>query len=135
MELYGSDKPDLRIDLECRDVTGLVKDIDFAPFKDGEVKAVAVSGCTLTRKQIDQICADTEVQSGVKPYWFRMDENGELVGGVAKFMNEKKDEVVKALGLAAQYARGRFRRQAHPGAEDHRRHAQQAGRRRARPYG
>ena len=99
MERFGSDKPDLRIDLECRDVTELVKDIDFAPFKDGEVKAVAVSGCTLTRKQIDQICADTEVQSGVKPCWFRMDENGELVGGVAKFMNEKKDEVVQTLGL------------------------------------
>ena len=99
MERFGSDKPDLRIDLECRDITELVQGIDFAPFKDGEVKAVSVSGCTLTRKQIDQLCADTEVQSGVKPYWFRMDENGELVGGVAKFMNEKKDEVVKALGL------------------------------------
>jgi aspartyl-tRNA synthetase len=74
--------------------------MDFPPFADGnEVKAVAVTGCALTRKQIDQICTDTEVQSGAKPYWFRMDENGELIGGVAKFFNEKKDEVVKTLGL------------------------------------
>jgi aspartyl-tRNA synthetase len=100
MERYGSDKPDLRIDLECRDITQLVRGMDFPPFAEGnEVKAVVVSGCALTRKQIDQICTDTEVQSGAKPYWFRMDENGELVGGVAKFFNGKKDEVIKTLGL------------------------------------
>ena len=99
MERYGSDKPDLRIDLECRDITALTRGMDFGPFAEGEVKAVAVTDCALTRKQIDQLCADTEVQSGVKPYWFRMDENGELIGGVAKFFNEKKDEAVKTLGL------------------------------------
>lgn len=99
MERFGSDKPDLRIDLECQDITTMTRGIDFAPFAEGEVKAVVVTGCELTRKQIDQLCTDTEVQSGVKPYWFRMDENGELVGGVAKFFNEKKEEVVKVLGL------------------------------------
>ena len=61
MEKYGSDKPDLRIDLTVQDVT--------------------------------------EVLSGGKPYWFRLDENGEIVGGIAKFVSPIKEQVVSALGL------------------------------------
>ncbi len=97
LETWGSDKPDLRIDLTARDVTDLVQNCGFEPFRDnGPVKAVPVSGCTLTRKQIDKLCADVEVQAGAKPYWFRVDENGALAGGVAKFITE---EVKAALTL------------------------------------
>ncbi len=100
METYGSDKPDLRIDLKLQDITELVKGSEFAPFAEGNtVKAIAVSGCDLTRKQIDKLCADVEVQAGAKPYWFKLDEKGELAGGVAKFLAEKKDAVIEALGL------------------------------------
>ena len=100
METYGSDKPDLRIDLVLQDITKLVEGSDFAPFAAGNtVKAIAVSGCDLTRKQIDKLCADVEVQAGAKPYWFKLDEKGELAGGVAKFLADKKDAVVAALNL------------------------------------
>ncbi len=99
METYGTDKPDLRIDLTVTDATGLLSDCGFEPFAGNVVKAVVVSDFEGTRKQIDKLCADVEVQAGSKPYWFRMDENGELVGGIAKFVQEKKDAVVKALGL------------------------------------
>ncbi len=99
METYGSDKPDLRIDLVCRDVTELVGDCGFGPFEGNTVKAVVVTDMTATRKQIDKLCADVEVVSGSKPYWFKMDEKGELAGGIAKFLQEKKDAVVAALNL------------------------------------
>ena len=100
METYGSDKPDLRIDLKLQDITELVKGSEFAPFAEGNtVKAIAVSGCDLTRKQIDKLCADVEVQAGAKPYWFKLDEKGELAGGVAKFLADKKGAVIEALGL------------------------------------
>ena len=100
MELYGSDKPDLRIDLVLQDMTALVKGSDFGPFAEGNtVKAIVVDKCDLTRKQIDKLCADVEVQSGAKPFWFKVDEKGELAGGVAKFLNDRKDAVVEALGL------------------------------------
>ena len=100
MEKYGSDKPDLRIDLVLQDMTALVKGSEFAPFAEGNtVKAIVVSGCDLTRKQIDKLCADVEVQAGAKPYWFRLDEKGELVGGVSKFLADRKDAVVEALGI------------------------------------
>ena len=100
MEKYGSDKPDLRIDLIVQDITALVQGVDFAPFADGNlVKAIVVSDCAMTRKNIDKLCADVEVQSGNKPYWFKLDENGELAGGVAKFLADRKDALVQALDL------------------------------------
>ena len=100
MEKYGSDKPDLRIDLIVQDITALVQGVDFAPFADGNlVKAVVVSDCALTRKNIDKLCADVEVQAGNKPYWFKLDENGELAGGVAKLLADRKDALVQALNL------------------------------------
>ncbi len=100
MEKYGSDKPDLRIDLVVEDITELVQGTEFPPFAEGNtVKAIVVSGCELTRKQIDKLCADVEVQAGAKPYWFKVDEKGELAGGVAKFLQDRKDAIVDALSL------------------------------------
>ena len=100
MEKYGSDKPDLRIDLIVEDITELVRGVEVAPFAEGNtVKAVVVSDCDLTRKHIDKLCADVEVQAGRKPYWFKVDENGELAGGVAKFLADRKDAVVEKLNL------------------------------------
>lgn len=99
MEKYGSDKPDLRIDLTVQDATDCLADCGFEPFKGNVVKAIVVDKFTATRKVIDKICSDVEVQSGSKAYWFKLDENGELVGGISKFLTDRKEEVVKALGL------------------------------------
>ena len=100
MEKYGSDKPDLRIDLIVEDITELVRGTEFAPFAEGNtVKAIVVTDCDMTRKNIDKLCADVEVQSGRKPYWFKLDENGELAGGVAKFLADRKDAVIEKLKL------------------------------------
>ena len=99
LEKYGTDKPDLRIDLTVSDVTDLLRTPDFAPFADGVIKAVVVSNFHESRKFIDKTMEAVEVQSGNKGYWFRVDENGEIVGGISKFVAPKKDEVVKALSL------------------------------------
>ena len=118
MEKYGTDKPDLRIDLTVSDVTEVLADCGFGPFaatvsadaaaasegalKEGDatgvrIKAVVVSDFKESRKFIDKTIGDVEVQSGNKAYWFRMDENGELVGGISKFVAPIKDSVVSAL--------------------------------------
>ena len=99
METYGSDKPDLRIDLTVKDVTELLSGCGFGPFEGNVVKAVPVTDFTATRKQIDKLIADVEVISGNKSYWFRLDENGEIVGGIAKFLQENKESVITALDL------------------------------------
>ena len=99
LETYGSDKPDLRIDLTVQDATALLADCGFEPFAGNTVKAVVVTNFTAARKQIDKLCTDVEVQSGNKAYWFRLDDKGELVGGISKFVAERKEQVVEALGL------------------------------------
>ena len=102
MEKYGSDKPDLRIDLTVKDVTKLFEGSEFGPFQDGNIiKAVVVSDFKESRKFIDKTLADVEVQAGNKGYWFRIDENNEAIGGIAKFVAPKKDEIIAALGLKA----------------------------------
>lgn len=99
MDKYGTDKPDLRIDLVLQDATEVMADCGFGPFEGQTVKAVVVDGFTATRKVIDGICAEVEVQTANKAYWFKLDENGEFVGGISKFLQERKEKVIEALGL------------------------------------
>ena len=99
MDKYGSDKPDLRIDLTLTDATAVMADCGFGPFEGQTVKAIVVDGFTATRKQIDAICAEVEVQTAHKAFWFRLDENGEFVGGISKFLQDRKEAVIAALGL------------------------------------
>ena len=99
METYGSDKPDLRIDLTVQDATELLGGCGFGPFENQTVKAIVVTDFSAPRKQIDKLCADVEVQAGEKAYWFRYDENGEIVGGISKFVQPLKEAAVEKLGL------------------------------------
>lgn len=99
MDKYGTDKPDLRIDLVLQDATEVMADCGFGPFEGQTVKAVVVDGFTATRKVIDGICAEVEVQTANKAYWFKLDENGDFVGGISKFLQERKETVIAALGL------------------------------------
>jgi aspartyl-tRNA synthetase len=68
MRRYGSDKPDLRFEMELQDLSGELKDTDFAPFASvlenkGEIKALVVKGkADYSRKQLD------ELQEFVKRY-------------------------------------------------------------------
>ena len=98
METYGSDKPDLRIDLTVQDASQFA-DCGFEPFAGNTVKAIVVSDCKLARKAIDKLLTEVEVQAGNKAYWVKVDESGNLAGGIAKFLTERKDELTAALGL------------------------------------
>jgi len=60
MRRYGSDKPDLRVNLELTDVTDVVKDVEFKVFKaaaemkDGRVVALRIpAGGEMPRSEID----------------------------------------------------------------------------------
>ena len=99
LAVYGSDKPDLRIDLTATDVTELFAENEFEALRGQTVKAVPITDCKLTRKQIDRLLGDCEVQSGTKSYWFKVDENGELAGGIGKFVAPIKAELTEKLGL------------------------------------
>ena len=69
MNKYGSDKPDVRFDMQIQDLSALVKDCDFKVFTDavangGSVRAIVAKGAasTLTRKEIDKL---TEYVRGI----------------------------------------------------------------------
>ena len=69
MNRYGSDKPDVRFDMQIQDLSELVKDCDFKVFTDavangGSVRAIVAKNAasTLTRKEIDKL---TEFVRGI----------------------------------------------------------------------
>ena len=97
MATYGCDKPDLRIDLTAKDLSAAFVGSGFAPMDGQTVKAVDISDCKLTRKQIEKLLTDCEVQSGSKGYWFKVDETGAVAGGIAKFVDAEK--VGKVISL------------------------------------
>ncbi len=99
MERYGSDKPDLRIDLEVQDITAEVAGCAFGPFQNATVKAVAVDNFNEGRKWIDKLLVDVEVQTGNKVCWFKVDETGALTGGVSKFLTDYTEALTAKLNL------------------------------------
>ncbi|MBQ6442013.1 MAG: aspartate--tRNA ligase [Lachnospiraceae bacterium] len=99
MERYGTDKPDLRIDLTVTDATEVLSGCGFEPFSGNTVKAVVISDFKESRKVIEKTLAEVEVVAGNKAYWFRVDENQEIVGGIAKFVTPTKEKVIEALSL------------------------------------
>ena len=99
MERYGSDKPDLRIDLEIQDISDLVQGCGFGPFEGATVKAVSVDNFAQARKWIDKLLADVEVQTGNKACWFKVDENGALTGGISKFLGDCAPALTEKLSL------------------------------------
>ena len=99
MERYGSDKPDLRIDLEVQDITAEVQGCGFGPFEGNTVKAVVVDNFTQARKWIDKLLVDVEVQTGNKACWVKVDDNGNLTGGVSKFLTSCQEALTAKLNL------------------------------------
>ncbi|HMA37434.1 MAG TPA: aspartate--tRNA ligase, partial [Chloroflexia bacterium] len=61
LERYGSDKPDIRFGLEIHDLSTIVRDSEFAVFRDalqngGAVRAIAAPGCAgYTRRELDEL--------------------------------------------------------------------------------
>lgn len=95
MELYGSDKPDLRFDMKLVDLTDVFANSEFSVFKNaiaggGVVKAIRVEkGAELTRSQIDRF---TEIarSEGAGGLAYLMYREGEVQSPIAKFMSEQE---------------------------------------------
>lgn len=101
MRDYGSDKPDLRNPLIIKDVTDILS--EKAPFfeKGKTIKAIAVNDFKETRKWIDALVEKAKLNGASNMYWFKLDEKGEIAGGIAKFLADSKDALVERLGLKA----------------------------------
>jgi aspartyl-tRNA synthetase len=100
IEYYGTDKPDLRNPLKIINVGDLLSG-DISPlFKDKLVYAVAVDNFNKNRKYIDSLAEFVKEKAlDCNYYWFKLDANGTLAGGVSKFISPIIDEVKERLDL------------------------------------
>ncbi len=100
MQRYGSDKPDLRFEMELIDLSEELRDTDFAPFADtlkanGQIKCIVVKGkADYSRKQLD------ELQEFVKRYgagalaWIKVGD--ETTSSLLKVLGASKIEQLAA---------------------------------------
>ncbi|TQJ54360.1 aspartate--tRNA ligase [Streptomyces sp. NBC_00080] len=103
---YGSDKPDLRAQLELVDITDIFDGSEFKAFAGKHVRALPVPDVSAQpRKFFDQL-GDFAVTLGAKGLaWVRVAEDGSLTGPIAKFLTEENvAELTKRLSLAAGHA-------------------------------
>ncbi|AXL89597.1 aspartate--tRNA ligase [Streptomyces sp. CB09001] len=103
---YGSDKPDLRAQLELVDITDVFEGSEFKAFAGKHVRALPVPDVSgQPRKFFDQL-GDYAVSQGAKGLaWVRVAEDGKLSGPIAKFLTEENvAELTKRLSLAPGHA-------------------------------
>ncbi|NYV77287.1 aspartate--tRNA ligase [Streptomyces sp. UH6] len=103
---YGSDKPDLRAQLELVDITDVFEGSEFKAFAGKHVRALPVPDVAAQpRKFFDQL-GQFAVDLGAQGLaWVRVAEDGSLTGPIAKFLTEENvAELTKRLGLAAGHA-------------------------------
>ena len=103
MEKYGIDKPDLRNPLIIQDVTEVFKGSDFNAFKDKTIKAIIVpNGAEQGRKFFDKMgeFAVTDEVGAKGLAWTKLDNEGTIQGGIAKFITDDiKERLEKDFGL------------------------------------
>lgn len=99
MERFGSDKPDLRINLIVQDLTNTMIQSEFEPFHNRIVKAVVIHDFDESRKFIENTCKEIESFIENKVFWFKVNEEMNFVGGIAKYVLDKKTPLIEALGL------------------------------------
>lgn len=95
MNRFGSDKPDLRFDMEIKDLSDLVKDSDFKVFADvvkkgGCVKSINAKGCgKYSRRDFDGLVKLAGVYGAKGMAWIQVEENG-VKSPIAKFFTEEQ---------------------------------------------
>ena len=111
MERFGSDKPDLRIDLELVSIDDLMKDVEFKVFsgpandEKGRVAALRVpGGAKISRKEIDDFTKYVGNYGARGLAWIKVNDKAAGVEGlqspILKFMPEATvEQLVERLGL------------------------------------
>jgi aspartyl-tRNA synthetase len=101
MEMYGSDKPDLRFGLELVTLNSVFEKSDFKVFKEtiesnGIVTGIVMPGCAeYSRNQIDNLTSFVKNLGAKGLVWFKVKEN-EIDSPIAKFLSdEEKKNLVK----------------------------------------
>jgi aspartyl-tRNA synthetase len=100
MNRYGSDKPDIRFDMELIELSDIASRSDFNVFKEivankGVVKGLKVEGGSIfTRKEISEF-EEVAKNHGAKGLSYIIFEDSEIKGSASKYFNEKLISVLK----------------------------------------
>lgn len=104
IDLYGTDKPDLRFDMKMQDASFMADIGSFQVFKDalpsGTVKALVVSGQAeqYSRKRIEELEAVAKIYKAKGLAWMKVTSDTSLEGGISKFFAGSEAEIIKKLG-------------------------------------
>ena len=102
MEDYGTDKPDVRFDLKLKNLTSILKQVDFLAFKNtidssGSIRCIAIpSGADFSRKQLDNLGSIASHLGSKNIFFAKLKENG-LEYGISKFL--KPEEIRNILSI------------------------------------
>ncbi len=111
MQRFGSDKPDLRIDLELTDIAELMKRVDFkvfsGPANDDESRVVALrvpQGASISRKVIDDYTSFVAIYGAKGLAWIKVNDMAAGLEGlqspILKFMSpEVIDSLMQKLAV------------------------------------
>ena len=100
---YGTDKPDLRYDLELKDLTDLAKEVEFKVFRSvadsgGLVKGINIKGGSkLSRKEIDDLTEYAQKFGAKGMAWIKINEDGSLQSPIVKFFSDHQIQQIKAI--------------------------------------
>ena len=106
MNIFGSDKPDTRFELHLNDISEIVKDLDFAVFKDnlaggGIIKAINAKNAAdkYSRKEIDRLTNEAKKYKAKGLAWLKYND-GEFSGSIVKFLtDEVKEKLISKLEI------------------------------------
>jgi aspartyl-tRNA synthetase len=105
MELYGSDKPDIRFELPMVEITDIFAETDFGVFKKttgdgGAIKSIVLKGKTLSRKDLDTAVEITKEMGASGLIWIRKEKDG-LQSPIVKYLKDnEKIAMIERLGLS-----------------------------------
>ena len=102
---YGSDKPDLRFEMEIQDISDIFKNTDISFFKEnldnnGIINAIVVKNVAdkYSRKEIDKLTDYVKTYKAKGLAYIKMEE--EVTGSIAKLLNDKeRDNLIDSLKL------------------------------------
>ena len=106
IDVYGTDKPDLRFEMKMQDAAFMAEIGNFTVFKDalssgGAVKALVVKGQAeaYSRKKIEELEAAAKIYKAKGLAWIKVTEGGaKFEGGISKFFEGKEAEICSKLG-------------------------------------
>ncbi len=107
MDRYGTDKPDIRFEMEIRDLSAIFSATEFKAFAGvlgggGTVRGINAGAKGLTRAGLDGLVERATSLGAKGLVWMVVEEDGSIRSPVAKFLSDTEQEAIKgALNAAA----------------------------------